>query len=279
MTAAPAPSAFTHDEPDVIVTGEGVEVDIRATGVILRAAGTIIDALVTVILIVAGMYLLATSSVFFLSPALSRPLMIMLVVAAAILLPALVETLSRGRSLGRLAIGARIVRTDGGPVQFRHALIRSLTGLLEIYMTAGGLAAIVGLFSARSQRLGDHLAGTYSRQERIRRPGSRARPVPPELATWAAGADVARLPDRLAWRVARFLDNLEHLSPASRHTLGRELADEVRPLLWPVPPEGDPVLLLIAVSAVRRERDARALAAEARRLARLDAVLSPAHRS
>ena len=40
----------------------------------------------------------------------------MLLVTVMVVLPTTVETLTRGRSLGKLAMGIRIVRDDGGPV-------------------------------------------------------------------------------------------------------------------------------------------------------------------
>jgi len=40
--------------------------------------------------------------------------------------PVTVETLSHGRSLGKLAVGARIVRDDGGSIGLRHAAIRGM---------------------------------------------------------------------------------------------------------------------------------------------------------
>ena len=40
--------------------------------------------------------------------------------------PALLVTLTRGRTVGKLALGLRVVRDDGGPVGFRHCLTRTL---------------------------------------------------------------------------------------------------------------------------------------------------------
>ena len=48
--------------------------------------------------------------------------------------PIAVETLSHGRSLGKLACGLRVVRDDGGPIRFRHALVRGAIGVVEILM-------------------------------------------------------------------------------------------------------------------------------------------------
>src|SRR3546814_14926190 len=86
--------------------------------------------------------------------------------------PTTVETVTRGRSLGKLAVGGRIVRADGGAIGFRHAFLRALLGVLELWFTLGSLAALVGAFTPLAQRLGAPLAGPY-------RARTRPRPPPP----------------------------------------------------------------------------------------------------
>ena len=44
--------------------------------------------------------------------------------------PILMEWLTRGRTLGKIWLGLRVVRDDGGPIGFRQALVRGLAGLL-----------------------------------------------------------------------------------------------------------------------------------------------------
>ena len=56
------------------------------------------------------------------------------------------ETATQGRSLGRWALGSRIVRDDGGAVAFRHAFIRSFVGLFEVVLTFGGVAVTVARY-------------------------------------------------------------------------------------------------------------------------------------
>jgi uncharacterized RDD family membrane protein YckC len=192
------------------------------------------------------------------------------VVLVWVVIPTAVETASRGRSLGKLAVGARIVRADGGASGFRQAFIRALLGVFELWMTLGAVAAIVGAFAPRSQRLGDLLAGTYA--ERTRTP-----PLPPTdlavpsgLEAWAELADVARLPDRLARRVAQFMASAPRLVPAARTRAAASLAGEVAEFVSPLPAV-PPETLLAGVIAVRRARELRALEGQAVRVARLTA--------
>ena len=64
--------------------------------------------------------------------------------------PAVFETATRGRSLGKMALGLRVVSDDGGPERFRQALFRALAGVIEIWTFAGGPAVICSLLSPRA---------------------------------------------------------------------------------------------------------------------------------
>ncbi|MFT4136011.1 RDD family protein [Microbacterium sp.] len=257
---------------DEILTGEAVALDVQPVGFFLRALGTALDALAAVLLlllcwIVAGWVTGFGVEVAGLSPILT----IATVVLVLVILPAVVETVTHGRSLGRLAVGARIVRTDGGAAGFRHSLIRALTGVLEIWFTLGALAGIVAIFSPRAQRLGDLLAGTYAERTRAPRLPPPPGGVPPALAGWAGVADVARLPDRVARRAARFVRSAEALVPAARARAAAAIAADVAPFVSPLP-VADPETFVRAVVAVRRGRE---LAALERETARVAALIGP----
>ena len=254
-----------------LVTGEAVALDVKPASYILRAAGTIIDWLLSM-LVMLGCILLLAATGRGLDEALARALVVLILVFGMVILPTTVELVSRGRSLGKLAVGARIVRDDGGAIGFRHSFIRALVGVLEIYMTVGAIAALTGLLNPRSKRLGDLLAGTYSQLVRVPQPKPLPLYLAPHLAGWATMADVARLPDRLSRRIAQFVRQAPELTPAARLGLSTELAREAAPYVSPVPPV-DAETFLVAVAVLRRERDTRSLALEKQRLERLDAVL------
>ena len=273
-TRRPSTAELVDERADELVIGEAVALDVRAAGFVLRAAGTIIDVLASVgllLLLVLGLGALFAWSPF--DTALGAALGITAVVFAFVIVPMLVEVATAGRSLGRLAVGVRIVRDDGGAIGLRHAFIRALTGVLEIYFTFGGLAAVVGLLSGRAKRLGDLLAGTYSQHERVPRVVEPVQGVPAPLVAWAATADVARMPDGLSRRIAAFLRQADRLTPETRVRLASELASEAAPWVAPLP-DAPPEPFLTAVAAVRRERDYRALMLERERLDRLSPVLT-----
>jgi uncharacterized RDD family membrane protein YckC len=255
-----------------LVTGEAVALDVKPASYILRAAGTAIDWL-TYLLVMLGAILLLVQTGGGVDDALGRVLVVLVLVFGMVVLPMTVELASRGRSLGKLAVGARIVRDDGGAIGFRHAFIRALVGVLEIFMTFGGVAALAGLLNARSKRLGDLLAATYSQMERVPNVAPLVFGMPPQLAGWAATADVGKLPDRLARRIAQFVRQAPHLTPAARIGLSTELASEAAAYVSPMPAV-DAETFLVAVSVLRRDREATALALEHDRLQRLDPVLA-----
>jgi uncharacterized RDD family membrane protein YckC len=275
MASSLSADAVTHFEDTAgIITGEAVALDLRPTSFVMRAAGAAIDFVLYVGIFIGAFVLLFTfANELNLDTAAAAALQLSLSVICLVVVPITVEIVSRGRSLGRLAIGSRIVRDDGGAIGFRHAFIRGLTGFLEIFATLGGLAAIVGLLNSRAKRLGDLLAGTYSQNERVARVVTPILGVPSELVEWSRTADVAPLPDPLARRVSTFLDHAEALTGPTRLRHAHELAHEVSVFVSPVPAVNAEVFLA-AVAAVRRDRERAALESEKATLARLHIALS-----
>jgi uncharacterized RDD family membrane protein YckC len=248
----------------VLVTGEAVVLDLRPASSVTRALALSLDLLVQLgVALVLGLLLVITLSA--LDSAASSAFGLVFGLGILIGLPVTVETLTRGRSLGKTAAGLRVVRDDGGPVRFRHSLIRGLLAVLEIYWSFGSIALITSLLNRRGKRLGDLLAGTYVIRERT--PQETASPVgmPPHLYAWASSSDLGRLPDRLSLAARQFLSRASRLDPATRQRLGVALAEQVSQYVAPRPPAGThPEDFLNAVLAERRERDYARLVREAR---------------
>ena len=241
---------------DDLVTGEAVALELPAAGIAMRALSGFLDLLIAFVLLWGGSFvaILMTQNA---DDAIIGVTMTVLLVLVSVVLPTALETLTRGRSVGKLATGLRTVRDDAGPIGFRHALTRALVGFVEIWTLFGVPALVSGLVSGKGKRLGDYAAGTYVVRERV----SMTLPPPPmmplQLAAWAAGADIARLPDGLAMAIRQFLMRASLLSPHSRSTLGVQLCDGVVAYVSPLPPAGiHPELVLAAVIADRRRRDA-----------------------
>ena len=240
---------------DDLVTGEAVALELPAAGIALRTLSGFLDVSVAVLALIVGL-LLAPLLTQGADEAIAAVATTVLMVLVFVVLPTTLETLTRGRSVGKFATGLRTVRDDAGPIGFRHALTRALVGLVEIWLLLGVPALVSGLVSSKGKRLGDYAAGTYVVRERVHITLPPPPMMPPHLAAWAAGADIARLPDGLAMAVRQFLMRAPLLSPPSRATLGLQLHDEVVAYLAPQPPAGThPELVLAAVIADRRRRD------------------------
>jgi len=267
-----------HIRQDEVLTGEAVALDVQPVGFFLRALGALIDAVAALLLLtafwtVAGLVTGTGWSALALSPILT----VSSIVVVLVVLPTAVETATGGRSLGKLAVGGRIVRVDGGAAGFRHAFIRALTGILEIWFTAGAIAGLLGVFTPRAQRLGDVLAGTYSERTRAPHLPEPVGGVPPALAGWAQVADVARLPYRVSRRAAQFVRGADALEPAARARAAAMLAAEVTPFVAPVP-ASDAETFVRAVVALRRDREFAALSGESDRVSALTRAIPDAPR-
>jgi len=266
--AAPEFATLTTDD---LVTGEAVALDLPPASLGTRIASGLIDVTVTILLLIALIIGLAIAALQT-SEALIEVAMLASIIVSLLVFPTAIETLTRGKSLGKLAFGLRTVRDDAGPISFQHSFVRALIGVVEIYVFMGGPAFFCALVSPRSKRLGDYAAGTYVVRERVKLRLGPPAPMPPQLASWAASADLASLPTGLALAVRQYLGRLPQIDPVSRATVGAQLATAVSEYVAPPPPPGTPPeLFLGAVAAARRDRDAARLAREAELRRRLTA--------
>ncbi|HTV99070.1 MAG TPA: RDD family protein [Streptosporangiaceae bacterium] len=248
-----------------VVTGEAVVLDVPCARFPSRLLALLLDMAIQVFLGIAVLLLIGAAG----SHLNAAWVAAVAVVAAAVIIvgyPAGFETLTRGRSLGKMALGLRVVSDDGGPERFRQALVRAMAAVVEIWMFTGAPALICSLLSARGKRLGDLFAGTFVIQERLPRRASLPpllAVVPPPLIGWSQVLQLSGLNDQSAERAASYLRRFYELTPAARDELGQRIAAEVAVQVAPPPPPGTPpAAFLSAVLAVRRQREVDRLAAQ-----------------
>jgi uncharacterized RDD family membrane protein YckC len=242
-----------------VVTGEAVALDLPVANFPSRIAALLLDMLVQVVLLFVVLIAVGAAT----RPASSDYAAAEFLAAYVLVLvayPTTFETLSRGKTLGKMALGLRVIGDDGSPERFRQALVRALVGVFEIWtFLLAPVGLITSIVSARGKRVGDVFAGTYVIQERA--PARQALPpvfavVPPPLADWAQVVQVARLSDRIAEAASSYLRRFAELSPQARDALGIQLANAVAAEVSPLPPPGTPpAAYLSAVLAVRRARE------------------------
>jgi len=238
-----------------LVVGEAVVLELRLAKLASRSLSLAIDLAVQLALLLVGTFVVA-GVVSQVDDALATAMGLLFYLGVILGYPVAFETLSRGRTLGKLALGLRVVREDGGPIRFRHAFVRGLLGVVEFWLTFGSVALITSLASARGKRLGDFLAGTVVIRERVPAQGAPVTAMPPQLAGWAAGLDLSRIPDDLALAARQYLSRSHDLTPQVRDEMGERLAGAVAAVTSPPPPPGMPAwAFLSAVLAERRRRE------------------------
>jgi uncharacterized RDD family membrane protein YckC len=241
-------------QPEPMVTGDAVVLDVQVAQLPVRALSSVIDLTVVFIGYLIGITLWAVT-LSDLDEALSAAILIIFTVLALVGYPVVFETTTRGRSLGKMALGLRVVSDDGGPERFRQALFRAVSGFIEIWMFAGGPAVICSMVSAKGKRIGDVFAGTMVISERAPKMPAPLT-MPPALAWWASSLQLSGLRPEQAELARQFLARAPQLDPVVRDDMGRRIYAQVVAQISPPPPTDAPVpYVLTAVLAERHRRE------------------------
>ena len=244
-----------------LISGEGVRLALRPAGVGSRTIAATVDVVIQFVI-----FLVLSLLNFTLAGGQDSAALTALIVVEVVLIlagyPIILEWSTRGRTLGKLWLGLRVVRDDGGPIGFRHALVRGLAGLiLEKPGLLFPLTTVAGLItmtsSGREKRLGDMMAGTVVLNEHSAPQPLAAAPVwvPPALQPWVQSLDLHRLDDRLALAVRQFVGRAYAMTRPAEYQLGETLRARVLAVTSPPPPFWIPTHdLLLSVLAERRRR-------------------------
>jgi uncharacterized RDD family membrane protein YckC len=197
------------------------------------------------------------------SPALGAALAIITVLLVLVGYKVVMETLTRGKTLGKLILGLKVVRDDGSSIRFRHALVRGLLWLFVDFAPwfAASPGIVASLMNKQGKRIGDMVAGTVVIRERHQPMASPPLFVPGHLVMWAQSLELSRLSDDLANTCREYLARYMELEPAARIALGEALAFRVGQVTAPAPPVHIIApAFLSAVLAERRRRELTRLA-------------------
>jgi uncharacterized RDD family membrane protein YckC len=245
-----------------MVTPEAVALEFRTANVGSRILAYVIDMAVVVAGIFAGLFVVALLGQ---ATDVVVPDWVAITIVL-VLLPSwwlgyfiAFETLWRGRTLGKAALGLRVVTTEGAPVRFRHAAIRALLGLVDFAIASGFFAVIFILLTRDNQRLGDLVAGTLVLRERsgLAAPAPVSFAPPAGLEAYAATLDTSRLTVEEYQAVRTYLLRAASLPPGPRAALALQLADPLVARLRPPPPAGvTPEQFLRCVGAAHQQRQA-----------------------
>ncbi|TDB73027.1 RDD family protein [Micromonospora sp. KC721] len=251
-----------------LVSGEAVELDVRAARLGSRVLALLLDIVAQAVLAVLLAILLSALTVQLLPSGLLdgaffEGLATVFLVFTLVGYPVLFERFCHGRTPGKMAVGLRVVAADGGPVGLRQSLTRALVGVavewpgLVLPLLSWAAGVTVMLTDRRGRRLGDLVAGTMVVHTRSAQPWLPAPTITPPLVGWAVTLDLTRLDDALALAVRQYLTRANRLAEPSRTRLAQGLWREVAAVTSPPPPRGVPEpLVLAAVLAERNRRGA-----------------------
>lgn len=137
-----------------VETPEGISLRLRAAGVMPRAAAWAIDFLIRG----AIAYLFAT--VFFLFGSSGAGLWFIGLFALMWFYPIAFEVLRDGQTIGKQALGLRVVNANGTPVTWIASIVRNLLRTVDFLPFLYGFGVAASLVDPMSRRLGDMVAGT-----------------------------------------------------------------------------------------------------------------------
>ena len=123
--------------PDDLVTGEAVALDLPPASVAVRVASGVLDvaSVLTVGLAVFFLTMVVSSGA---DSALQHVAVVCSLITVFLVYPTTVETLTRGRSVGKWVLGLRVVRDDAGTVTAQQAFVRALGPFIRAGCDRGG---------------------------------------------------------------------------------------------------------------------------------------------
>ena len=119
------------------MTGDAVVLDIEVAQLPVRALGALIDLMIILVGYAVAILLWAVALPEF-DEALTAAILIIFTVTVIVGYPLAMETATRGRSVGKMVMGLRVVSDDGGPERFRQALFRALAITHLVTKDSGG---------------------------------------------------------------------------------------------------------------------------------------------
>ncbi|MFC5743818.1 RDD family protein [Dyella tabacisoli] len=135
-------------------TPEGIFLRLRSAGALPRAQAWSIDFVIRVLVCWMGMIPLA----FLGQAGVGIGMLVMFVLMW--FYPVVCEVFFHGQTLGKRAIGLRVVNADGTPVTWVPSMARNLLRVVDMLPGVYGVGLVSTLIDPYGRRLGDIIAGT-----------------------------------------------------------------------------------------------------------------------
>jgi uncharacterized RDD family membrane protein YckC len=137
-----------------IETPEGISLRLRAAGALPRAQAWMVDALLRLLMLFVAMIPLSLFGKG--GNGLAMLLMFALLWAYSVAC----EVWLGGQTLGKRALGLRVVNADGTPVTWLPSVVRNLLRVVDVLPGVYGVGLVSSLIDPHARRLGDIVAGT-----------------------------------------------------------------------------------------------------------------------
>jgi len=137
-----------------IETPEGISLHLRAAGALPRAQAWMVDLLLRM-----GMFMVAMIPLSLLGVG-GNGLAMLLMFALMWAYWVVCEVWLGGQTLGKRALGLRVVNADGTPVTWLPSVVRNLLRVVDALPGVYGVGLISTLIDPHARRLGDIVAGT-----------------------------------------------------------------------------------------------------------------------
>jgi uncharacterized RDD family membrane protein YckC len=217
------------DDSYIISTPENVQIHYSLAGLGSRFLAALIDSLLLAMLflIIATVGLIAAFAGSGLGEAATALAIAVLVLALFTVLFGyyiVFEAVWRGQTPGKRALGLRVIREDGLPLNFTANVTRNLVRFFDLLPGTYAFGVTAMFINRRSKRLGDIAAGTV-----VVRDGRTAAPFalrlpPPQAVETLAPHVRGRLTEEEYALAREYLLRYSSLAPGARQTLGMELA-------------------------------------------------------
>jgi uncharacterized RDD family membrane protein YckC len=255
--------AYRRDS-DGIVTPEAVLLDVETAGYASRILAALLD-------VVIQLFILGIVSALLAIVLRGDGSALETYVAVALFLvlfgyPIVFETLTRGRTPGKMALSIRAVTVDGAPIRLREATLRAMGGLVDKLLPPGGITgALFVTLTPKHQRIGDLIAGTMVIRDPEKYVVTPALwfSAPPGLEAYAETIDPTAITVEQYTVVRSFLTRGASLSIPVRHALAVDLATRLGERIGSTPPAWvSPEVFLICAMARYQRRNGPGVAAQ-----------------
>lgn len=257
MSTAPLPYREMQQVDTRVVTPEAVVLQFETAGVGSRFLARLLDTLIQAALFVGLAIALAAAGS---GGGASTALLIFFLFATFAIIfvyPVVFETVWRGRTPGKAAVGLRVVTREGAPIRFRHAAIRSALWVVDGLLLSASIGFISMLVTRDTVRLGDMAAGTIVVRERTgaRMPTAMHFPVPQGCEAYVATLDVSGLTGEDYEATRNLLLRAPTLTGEARWALASQLGGHIAGRMRHTPPSWvSPELFLACVAAAYQQR-------------------------